>query len=194
MFVTKAVKVKKIRAHPGNVIVFGQEKDVYIVNVYKMMVLKHFICTELDSASALGCVFKDKHLVIFDQYGKVQIWNDESEPSPVKNPQNSIMLEMTNQDEYEQFQYQLAETLGQANGRVLAYRYVTPDNIMLVHSHGIDWYRDKSRREVVRGLEEELVFGKFVGSGEGEMVIGVDRSMNVRVWDAEKLRREQGSG
>jgi len=42
MFVSKAVKLKAIKNHPGNVLVIGEEKDVYIVNIYKMMVYKHF--------------------------------------------------------------------------------------------------------------------------------------------------------
>jgi hypothetical protein len=35
----------------------------------------------------------------------VFIWKDDSEPSPVKNQQSSIMLEITHQDEYEVFSY-----------------------------------------------------------------------------------------
>lgn len=33
------------------------------------------------------------------------LWKDDSEPSPIKNPNNSIMLEITNQDDYETFAY-----------------------------------------------------------------------------------------
>lgn len=42
MLVTKAFKLKEMKNHPGNVMVLGENKDVYIVNVYKMMVYKHF--------------------------------------------------------------------------------------------------------------------------------------------------------
>lgn len=42
MFVTKTVSVKRIKKHPGNIVVIGQSKDIYIVNVYKMIVYKHF--------------------------------------------------------------------------------------------------------------------------------------------------------
>jgi len=42
MLVTKALKLKDMKYHPGNVMVLGENKDVYIVNVYKMMVYKHF--------------------------------------------------------------------------------------------------------------------------------------------------------
>ena len=61
MLVTKGVRMKTIKSHPGNILVIGQEKDIYIVNVYKMMVLKHL---QYDIEGCVGCVFKDKQLVL----------------------------------------------------------------------------------------------------------------------------------
>lgn len=42
MLITKAIQIKNIKEHPGNIIVIGEQKDIYIVNAYKMMVYKHF--------------------------------------------------------------------------------------------------------------------------------------------------------
>lgn len=47
-----------------------------------MMVYKHF-SNELDGC--FDCVFKDKQLVICDNKGKIYVWRDESESSPIKN-------------------------------------------------------------------------------------------------------------
>lgn len=104
MFVTKAIGIKRIKNHPGNIIVIGEQKDVYIVNVYKMIVYKHF---QYEIDGYISSVFKDKNFVIcgnfnsfnqidIDKKGKVFIWRDDSEPSPIKNHNSSIMLEITN--------------------------------------------------------------------------------------------------
>ena len=42
MLVTKVIKLQEIKSHPGNILVIGVSKDVYVVNIYKMMVYKHF--------------------------------------------------------------------------------------------------------------------------------------------------------
>jgi hypothetical protein len=105
MFVTKAMKIKQIKSHPGNVIVMGHEKDMYIVNVHKMMIYKHF---QYDIEGCCKCTFKNKAFIIsgksslisinlnIDKKGKIHVWKDESEPSPVKNATNSILVEITN--------------------------------------------------------------------------------------------------
>lgn len=61
MLVTKAIKLKVIKSHPGNILLIGKDKDVYIINVYKMMVLKHF---QYDIDGCTGVVFQDRHLII----------------------------------------------------------------------------------------------------------------------------------
>jgi hypothetical protein len=61
MLVTKAIKIKNIKTHPGNILVIGAQKDVYIVNIYKMMVYKHF---QYDIDGCVDCKFKDKSLII----------------------------------------------------------------------------------------------------------------------------------
>ena len=61
MLVTKAQKIKNIKAHQGNVMIIGEQKDVYIVNVYKMMVYKHFQY-DIDGCSKIQ--FKDRNLII----------------------------------------------------------------------------------------------------------------------------------
>ena len=40
-----------------------------------------------------------------DNNGKIFIWKDESEPSPIKVTQSSLMLDIANQDESESFNY-----------------------------------------------------------------------------------------
>jgi hypothetical protein len=43
LFVSPAARLKAIRRHPGNVLVVGKtHNDIYIVNIYKMQVYKHF--------------------------------------------------------------------------------------------------------------------------------------------------------
>ncbi|CDW82512.1 wd g-beta repeat-containing protein [Stylonychia lemnae] len=64
MLVTKATKIEQIKNHPGNVLIIGEEKDVYVVNIYKMMVYKHF---QYDIEGCLSCIFQDKNLVICEQ-------------------------------------------------------------------------------------------------------------------------------
>lgn len=55
--VTKAIRIQDIKTHPGNVLVIGEQKDVYVVNVYKMIVYKHF---QYDIEGCVGCIFKNK--------------------------------------------------------------------------------------------------------------------------------------
>ena len=61
LLVTKAEKIKVIKSHPGHLLLIGKNKDVYVMNVYKMMVLKHF---QYDIEGCASCVFRDKHLII----------------------------------------------------------------------------------------------------------------------------------
>lgn len=50
---TPVTKIKKIKKHPGNVIVMGESKDIYIVNVYKMIAFKH-LQYDLDGGCTLA--------------------------------------------------------------------------------------------------------------------------------------------
>lgn len=61
MLVTRAIKIQEIKSHPGNILVIGAAKDVYVVNIYKMIVYKHF---QYDIDGCVGVTFKDKHLAI----------------------------------------------------------------------------------------------------------------------------------
>jgi hypothetical protein len=58
---SKAVKLKAIKQHPGMILVIGKDKDVYVVNVFKMIVLKQLI---FENDGCIGCVIRDKNLVI----------------------------------------------------------------------------------------------------------------------------------
>lgn len=61
MLVTKAIRIQAIKSHPGNVLIIGEQKDVYVVNIYKMIVYKHF---QYDIEGCVGCDFINKNLVI----------------------------------------------------------------------------------------------------------------------------------
>ena len=61
MLVTKGFKLKEMSDHPGNIMVIGYNRDMYIVNVYKMMVYKHF---QYDLDGCIDCILKDKNLII----------------------------------------------------------------------------------------------------------------------------------
>ena len=39
LLVTKAIKLKKIKSHPGHILVLGDKGDVSFVNVYTMTLL-----------------------------------------------------------------------------------------------------------------------------------------------------------
>lgn len=65
MLVTKGIKIKGIKSHPGNIIVIGDKKDIYIINVYKMMTFKHF---QIDIDGCHSIIFKDKNLIICGKF------------------------------------------------------------------------------------------------------------------------------
>jgi hypothetical protein len=61
MLVTVAKKIRKIKTHPGHIIVIGDKGDIYIVNIYTMTLLKHF------SAAFKGvaiCLYKSNAFVL----------------------------------------------------------------------------------------------------------------------------------
>lgn len=43
MLVTIAKKIKKIKSHPGHIVVMGDKGDIYVINVYTMTLIKHFM-------------------------------------------------------------------------------------------------------------------------------------------------------
>mgnify|MGYP001806411893 CR=1 FL=1 len=53
------------------VLLLGKDKDVYVVNIAKMIVLKQLI---FENDGCVGCVFRDKNLVIC---GKNQYDDDD---------------------------------------------------------------------------------------------------------------------
>lgn len=61
LLVTKAMKIKVIKSHPGNILLVGKDKDVYVVNVYKMMLLKHF---QYEIEGCAGCIVRERNLII----------------------------------------------------------------------------------------------------------------------------------
>jgi hypothetical protein len=68
--------------------------------------------------------------IYIDQKGKVYIWKDESDPTPIKNYNNSSLFELSNsQDDYETFNYNLDVAIGededQPDNKVLAFNYLT---------------------------------------------------------------------
>jgi hypothetical protein len=42
MLVTVGKKLRKIKHHPGHVMVIGDKGDIYIINIYTMNMLNHF--------------------------------------------------------------------------------------------------------------------------------------------------------
>jgi hypothetical protein len=118
LLVTKAIKLKVIKSHPGHVILIGKDKDVYVINVYKMMVLKHF---QYDIEGCVGCTFKDKSLIIcgkysyleiitlLDEKGRINVLKDESETPQLNKTSHingqSIFELSSNQEPYEMFSY-----------------------------------------------------------------------------------------
>jgi len=62
LLVTKGSSLKKIKQHPGHIMVMGAQGDVYIVNVYIMSILKHFM---YDFQGCVQCVFKNKYFALF---------------------------------------------------------------------------------------------------------------------------------
>lgn len=51
MLKQKGQTIKPLKTHPGNIIVIGEHKDICIVNVYKMMVIKTF---EMEIHGSIG--------------------------------------------------------------------------------------------------------------------------------------------
>lgn len=77
-------------------------------------------------------MLQDKQMAICDNRGKVYVWRDESEPSPIKNINTSSMLELSHsQDDYETFTYTLDCAIGEEdediNNKVLAFHYASKD-------------------------------------------------------------------
>lgn len=100
----------------------GEQKDVYVVNIYKMIVYKHF---QYDIEGCVGCTFNNKQLIICgkkftisivttDQKGKVYVWRDDSEASPLKSSNSGNMFELAaHSDDYESFSYVLNCVIGE---------------------------------------------------------------------------------
>jgi hypothetical protein len=42
MLVTVGKKLRKIKNHPGHIMVIGDKGDIYIINIYTMNLLNHF--------------------------------------------------------------------------------------------------------------------------------------------------------
>eukprot|EP00347_Sterkiella_histriomuscorum_P013779 403363397 len=194
MLVTKAIKIQEIKNHPGNVLVIGASKDVYVVNVYKMIVYKHF---QYEIDGCVGCSFRDKQLVICDQRGKIYVWKDDSEASPIKNLNSTNMFDLTNhQDDYESFSYNLEQAIGEdddiENNKILAYNYLSNDQVFVVSQHRVDLYLQKTRKTLFtfQSQNSQLVFSKFLNISEREMLLIIDVELNVYLFDLTKLKHE----
>ena len=91
------------------------------------------------------------YLLILDTKGKVFIFRDDSEPSPIKNPNNLLMIELTNsQDEFETFAYNYDCAVGERddipNNRVVGVKYIDRDHIFVITEARIDFYILKDKR------------------------------------------------
>ena len=94
MLVTVAKRIKKIKSHPGHIIVIGDKGDIYIINIYTMTLIKHFL---FEFEGCVDCIYKNNVFILcgkytqnckklfIDNFGKVFLWKDESQPSPIKN-------------------------------------------------------------------------------------------------------------
>lgn len=82
-----------------------------------------------------------------DEKGKVFVWRDESEASPLKSSKNSNMFELSShQDDYESFSYILdcvvgeKEDLGVIDNKVLAYQFTSAEQIFVISERRVDFY------------------------------------------------------
>lgn len=62
MIMTVATKIKKVKTHPGLVIVVGDKGDIYIINIYTMTLLKHDNTTNFKGA--VFCLYKNNSFVL----------------------------------------------------------------------------------------------------------------------------------
>jgi hypothetical protein len=61
LLLTKAVKLKKIKAHPGHVLVLGEKGDINFVNVYTMTLLS---TVNSDFKGCVNCLYRNKYFIL----------------------------------------------------------------------------------------------------------------------------------
>jgi len=109
------------------------------------------------------------------------------------------MFELSHsQDEYESFTYTLDCAIGEdeenADNKVLAFHYASKDQVFIISNHRIDFYLQRTRRTAFKfNGKETLIFGKFLRISEREMILVVNKNLQMMLFDLTKIRHEVSS-
>jgi hypothetical protein len=76
LFLTKLKRIFPIPTYDGYILCFGEEGDVYIINMFRMRLLKHS-SIDIDGISHISLVKVDREniwILITDEIGKISSW------------------------------------------------------------------------------------------------------------------------
>jgi hypothetical protein len=62
---TKALKLKKIKNHPGHILVLGEKGDISVVNVYTMTLL---MSMSYDFKGCVNCLYRKNYFILCGNY------------------------------------------------------------------------------------------------------------------------------
>lgn len=85
LFLTKLKRIFPIPTYDGYLFCFGEEGDMYIINMFKMRLLKHS-SIDIDGISHISVLKVDQDKISFlitDENGKISTWQTKSNKVPM---------------------------------------------------------------------------------------------------------------
>lgn len=106
LFLTKLKRIFPIPTYDGYILCFGEEGDVYIINMFRMRLLKHS-SIDIDGISHISLVKVDREniwILITDEIGKISSWR-------IKTNLRGLNIQTVWSDEDSEIEFQMKVVL-----------------------------------------------------------------------------------